>query len=257
MENNEKNLNGELEEASESVLNNVREYTVPDGDYVLELIDQKNFSEVRVLTEAMAPQDIAELFWEIPKEYHTRLFRLLSKELECEVYPVHRLDTTTTGLMVFALNKTSAARLSDTVAKGELSKEYFASVHGKLQPQGELIDLLYHDRIRNKSFVVKSERKGAKRAQLLYETVSTASVDSKELSLVKIKLITGRTHQIRVQLANIRSPLYGDGKYGAKDNGRIHLHSASLSFTHPIKKERMSFSSVPEGELWDILRVCE
>ena len=90
------------------------------------------------------------------------MVELLSNELKCEVYPVHRLDTTTTGLMVFALNKISAARLSDSVAKGELLKEYYAIVHGKLQPQGELIDLLYHDRIRNKSFVVKTERKGAK-----------------------------------------------------------------------------------------------
>ena len=185
------------------------------------------------------------------------MIELLANELKCELYPVHRLDTTTTGLMVFALNKTSAARLSDAVSKGELSKEYFAIVHGKLQPQGELIDLLYHDRIRNKSFVVKTERKGAKRAQLLYETLNTVSLDNKELSLVKIKLITGRTHQIRVQLANIGSPLYGDGKYGAKDNGRIHLHSASLSFMHPTKREVMSFTSVPEGELWSYLRVSE
>ena len=185
------------------------------------------------------------------------MVELLANELKCEVYPVHRLDTTTTGLMVFALNKTSAARLSDLVAKGELAKEYYAIVHGKLQPQGELNDLLYHDRIRNKSFVVKTERKGAKRAQLLYETLNTMCADGKELSLVKIKLITGRTHQIRVQFANIGAFLYGDGKYGAKDNGRIHLHSASLSFTHPIKKERMSFSSVPQGELWDLLKSHE
>lgn len=185
------------------------------------------------------------------------MIELLSEELKKEAFPVHRLDTTTTGLMVFALNKVSAARLSDLVAKGELFKEYYAIVHGKLHPQGELNDLLYHDRIRNKSFVVKTERKGAKRAQLLYETLNTMCADGKELSLVKIKLITGRTHQIRVQFANIGAFLYGDGKYGAKDNGRIHLHSASLSFTHPIKKERMSFSSVPQGELWDLLKSHE
>lgn len=185
------------------------------------------------------------------------MVELLSNELKCEVYPVHRLDTTTTGLMVFALNKISAARLSDSVAKGELSKEYYAIVHGKLQPQGELIDLLYHDRIRNKSFVVKTERKGAKRAQLFHETLKTECIEGKELSLVKIKLITGRTHQIRVQFANIGAPLYGDGKYGAKDNGRIHLHSSMLSFKHPIKKENMRFNSEPAGELWDILKEHE
>ena len=76
-------------------------------------------------------------------------------------------------------------------------------------------------------------------------------------TLVKIDLKTGRHHQIRVQFANIGAFLYGDGKYGAKDNGKIHLHSASLSFTHPSKKERMSFSSVPQGELWDLLKAHE
>lgn len=185
------------------------------------------------------------------------MISLLSAELGAEVFPVHRLDTTTTGLMVFALNKVSAARLSDSVAKGELFKEYYAIVHGKLQPQGELNDLLYHDRIRNKSFVVKTERKGAKRAQLFYETLKAECIEGKELSLVKIKLITGRTHQIRVQFANIGAPLYGDGKYGAKDNGRIHLHSSMLSFKHPTKKEDMRFNSAPTDELWDILKEHE
>jgi 23S rRNA pseudouridine1911/1915/1917 synthase len=159
--------------------------------------------------------------------------------------------------MVFALNKISAARLSDSVARGELEKEYYAIVHGKLQPQGELIDLLYHDRIRNKSFVVKTERKGAKRAQLFYETLKTECIEGKEFSLVKIKLITGRTHQIRVQFANIGAPLYGDGKYGAKDNGRIHLHSAMLSFKHPTKKENVRFDSEPTGELWNVFKAHE
>ena len=97
------------------------------------------------------------------------MISLLSAELGAEVFPVHRLDTTTTGLMVFALNKVSAAKLSDTVSKGELSKEYYAIAHGELQPQGELNDLLYHDRIKNKSFVVGTERKGAKRAILTYK----------------------------------------------------------------------------------------
>ncbi len=185
------------------------------------------------------------------------MISLLSAELGAEVFPVHRLDTTTTGLMVFALNKVSAARLSDTVSKGELSKEYYAIIHGELQPQGELNDLLYHDRIKNKSFVVGTERKGAKRAILTYKTVSSANVEGEMLSLVKIKLITGRTHQIRVQLANIGAPLYGDGKYGAKDKGKIHLHSAYLSFMHPTKKETVSFSSTANGGLWDSFKISE
>ena len=182
---------------------------------------------------------------------------MLCAELGCQVYPVHRLDTATTGLMVYALNKSSAAKLSESMTKGELSKEYFAIVHGKIQTQGRLFDLLYHDRIKNKSFVVKTERKGSKRAELLYEPVDNIAACDTELSLLRIKLITGRTHQIRVQMANMGASLYGDGKYGARDNGRIHLHSAYLSFPHPIKKETMSFHSVPEGNLWDSFKIIE
>ena len=185
------------------------------------------------------------------------MINLLSAELKKEVFPVHRLDTTTTGLMVYALNKVSAAKLSDTVSKGELSKEYYAIAHGELQPQGELNDLLYYDRIKNKSFVVGTERKGAKRAILTYKAISSVNVDGEMLSLVKIKLITGRTHQIRVQLANIGASLYGDGKYGARDKGKIHLHSTFLSFMHPTKKEIVSFSFVPKGGLWDSFSISE
>lgn len=182
------------------------------------------------------------------------MISMLQKELCANVFPIHRLDITTTGLMVFALNKKSAAALSDTVAKGMLGKEYYAVAHGNLQTQGHLIDNIYHDRIRNKSFVVKGERKGVKRAELEYFPISSTLYGGTELSLLRVKLYTGRTHQIRVQLANIGSPLYGDGKYGAVDNGRIHLHSSYLSFPHPVTGKTMEFLSYPEGEMWDIFR---
>ena len=182
---------------------------------------------------------------------------MLEKELDCIVYPVHRLDTTTTGLIVYALNKKSAARLSDTVAKGELKKEYYAVVHGEISTQGRLNDMLYHDRIRNKSYVVDSERKGVKRAELEYFPLGISAIKGEMLSLVKIKLYTGRTHQIRVQMANMGSPLFGDGKYGAKDNGKIRLHSAYLSFPHPITGKTLEFSSLPQGEIWDDFKISE
>ena len=141
---------------------------------------------------------------------------MLEKELNCTVYPVHRLDTTTTGLIVYALNKKSAARLSDTVARGELNKEYYAVAHGEI-----------------------------------------STVKGEMLSLVRIKLYTGRTHQIRVQMANMGSPLFGDGKYGAKDNGKIRLHSSYLSFPHPSSGRMLEFSSLPQGEIWDDFKISE
>ncbi|MBQ8393686.1 MAG: RluA family pseudouridine synthase [Clostridia bacterium] len=181
----------------------------------------------------------------------------LEKELGCTVYPVHRLDITTSGLMVYALNKRSSAMLSDIIARGELQKEYYAIVHGEIQTQGRLIDLLYHDRIKNKSFVVETERKGVKRAELKYKLVDVIEQNGDVFSLAKIKLITGRTHQIRVQLSNIGHPLCGDGKYGARDNLRIHLHSAFLSFMHPVSRKYLVFSSTPQGDLWDMFKITE
>ena len=182
---------------------------------------------------------------------------ILKSQLGSEVYPVHRLDTTTTGLIVYALNKKSAAFLSDQVARSILTKEYFAVAHGRMNDEGELDDFLYHDRIKNKSFVVKGERKGAKKASLSYSVKDRISLDGEELSLVRIRLKTGRTHQIRVQFANIGSPLYGDGKYGAKDNGKIKLHSCYISFLHPTSKKQIEFSSVPSGETWDEFKISE
>ncbi len=181
----------------------------------------------------------------------------LRNELSCEVYPVHRLDTATTGLIVYALNKKSAAKMSDAVARGELKKEYLAIVNGECHNTGELDDLLFHDRIKNKSFVISSERKGAKRALLTYRTLDTVNTEGDSLSLVRIQLLTGRTHQIRVQMANIRHPLYGDGKYGAKNNGRIHLHSAYLLFPHPVTGKEMKFSSLPDEGKWSLFKIKE
>ena len=182
---------------------------------------------------------------------------ILKSQLGTEVYPVHRLDTTTTGLIVYALNKKSAAFLSDQVARSMLTKEYFAVAHGRMNDEGELNDLLYHDRIKNKSFVVKGERKGAKKASLSYLVKDRITYDGEELSLVRIKLKTGRTHQIRVQLASIGSPLYGDGKYGAKDKGEIKLHSCYISFLHPTSKKQIEFFSAPNGEIWDEFKITE
>ena len=176
---------------------------------------------------------------------------MLSRQLNCEIYPVHRLDTTTTGLMVFAKTEKSASILSSQIANRDFDKYYLAICHGKMENSGKMQDFLYHDRIKNKSFVVESKRKGSKEAILEYEKIA----ENESLALVKIHLLTGRTHQIRVQFSSRGNMLYGDGKYGAKDNDRIALHSHILELTHPSTKEKMRFVSIPYGRAWSSFEI--
>ena len=158
-----------------------------------------------------------------------------------EIYTVHRLDTVTSGVMVYAKTKKAAAEISKGITDGSFQKEYLAVVHGEVSPEtGIMEDFLFKDSRKNKSFVVKKERKGVKKASLEYEVLEVKN----GLSLVKIRLHTGRTHQIRVQFSSRKHPVYGDGKYGASDNiPFIALFSHKISFIHPESKERVSFEA--------------
>ena len=139
--------------------------------------------------------------------------QLLALQLGCAIYPVHRLDRAVGGVMVFAKAPTAAARLSRAVQEGTMQKEYLAVLEKRPEADSGLLeDLLFHDRFKNKTFVVKRERKGVKKAKLSYTVLEEA--DGK--CLVHVKLYTGRTHQIRVQFASRGWPLLGDGKYGAR-----------------------------------------
>lgn len=160
-----------------------------------------------------------------------------------EVFPVHRLDTAVGGVMVFAKTSQAAARLSALVSKNEIEKKYLAVLQGVPEKERDtLVDLLFKDSRKNKSFVVKRERKGVKKASLEYTLVSTAD----DLSLVNVRLHTGRTHQIRVQFASRKLPLLGDGKYGSKCNKcSVALWSYSLSFVHPYTKKEIGFTASP------------
>lgn len=146
------------------------------------------------------------------------------------VYPVHRLDREVSGLMVFAKTPEAAAFLSARMQDG-FSKEYLAVCETAPQEnEAELTDLLFHDRAKNKTYVVKRKRSGVKEAKLSYR-VETRAEDGR--TLLRIRLYTGRTHQIRVQLASRGCPLCGDKKYGAKSGGALALCSWRLSFPHP------------------------
>ena len=164
-----------------------------------------------------------------------------------DIFPVHRLDTAARGVMVYAKNKRAAAFLSKEIAEGRFYKEYAALVHGRPEPpEGTMEDWLFKDRS-NKTYVVKRERKGVKKALLTYRTEETFSTEKYgEVSRVAVRLQTGRTHQIRVQFASRQRPLLGDGKYGAKDNAPfLGLASRKLTFRHPGTGEEMAFAWEP------------
>lgn len=171
---------------------------------------------------------------------------LLKAQLECNIYPVHRLDTVTSGIMVYAKTKEAAAFLTKEITENRMSKTYTAVLHGDVFPdEAVLQDLLFKDSRKNKSFVVKRERKGVKKASLEYKVTDRKN----GLSLVKIKLHTGRTHQIRVQFSSRQHPVYGDGKYGSRVNlPFIALFSSGLSFTDPECRKMLTFEASPQ---WD------
>ncbi len=171
------------------------------------------------------------------------------------VYPVHRLDRGVGGVMVYAKTGQAAAALSAAVQAGLLKKEYTAIVSGTPTPAGgELRDLLFKDSAKNKSFVVDRPRKGAKEAVLHYRTVDTRTAGETVLSRIQIQLVTGRSHQIRVQLSSRGWPLVGDGKYGSRIKAPFPaLFATGLSFPHPVSGEILQFSTpVPADFPWEL-----
>lgn len=165
---------------------------------------------------------------------------------------VHRLDRGVGGVMVYARTPQAAAKLSAAIQSHAFQKEYFAVVHGEpICSQDTLRDLLFHDRTRNKTFVVDRERKGVKDAALDYRTLGVTEHEAYgRLSLLQIRLHTGRTHQIRVQFSSRCHPLLGDGKYGAHDHCGIALVSHSLRFPHPVTGKEMHFTYTPTDAPW-------
>ncbi len=158
---------------------------------------------------------------------------ILSGEFGKDLFLVHRLDRMTSGAMIVARSKAAASAISEIITCGAMIKEYYAVVEGETPQKGTLCDSLYFDRRKNKSFVVRpgSSRKGVKDARLEYSLVSSVKPDDRTLSLVSIRLFTGRTHQIRVQMSHAGHPLLGDGKYGSRDNRcSVSLVSRKISF---------------------------
>ena len=171
---------------------------------------------------------------------------LLSQALSVasdRIYPVHRLDMATGGVMVYALNSQAAGKLSTAIANHQFHKRYLVVVErAPAEASSTLTDLLFWDRVKKKSYIVTRNRKGVKEAELSYRTLACTS---DHRALLMVKLATGRTHQIRVQFSSRGYPLVGDRKYGSHTSGTLGLWAFELSFPDPDTGEPVSFSRYP------------
>ena len=175
---------------------------------------------------------------------------------------VHRLDQPVSGILVFAKNKEAAASLSKQVTNGTVQKFYYAVVLGEpSEKQGRLENYLYKDGKTNLSMIVKPDFPEAKEAALEFQWVKTlvALEADQEVSLMRIQLLTGRHHQIRVQMSHAGMPLLGDAKYGSEESRafdrqvgckNVALCAYKLSFKHPKSAEKMDFEIQPNGTIF-------
>lgn len=162
---------------------------------------------------------------------------------KADVRTVHRLDRVVGGLMVLARNTKAASELSRQIRDNAFEKEYLAVVHGSPEcDTGKFWDLLFRDKARKMTFVTKEEGKGVQPASLTYSVLHRRN----GMSCVRIKLETGRTHQIRVQFSSRGLPLVGERKYSERnDDCEIALWSYRIAFTHPMTGQYMEFVEEP------------
>lgn len=163
------------------------------------------------------------------------------------VATVHRLDRIVGGLMVLSRTPHATAVLTRAIAEHQVQKDYYAVLRGvPAENAGTLEDLLFRDAAKNKTYVVDRMRKGVRDAKLDYRVIETVQDGAQTLTLVRIRLHTGRTHQIRVQFASRKLPLLGDIRYGSKDSRcEAALWSCRLAFRHPKDHRAVSFYQRP------------
>ena len=164
---------------------------------------------------------------------------------------VHRLDRPVSGVVVFARTSKALARMNQIFKSRKVTKTYWALVQSPPpQPEGHLVHWLSKDSAKNKTAAYGSEKQGTKRAELTYRLLSRKAGQY----LLEVNPITGRSHQIRVQLAAMDCPIVGDVKYGFSDptsNASIGLHARRLSFEHPVRREIVEFqAAVPSLAIW-------
>ncbi len=180
--------------------------------------------------------------------------KILREQLNCEIFVLHRLDKPVGGAIIYAKTKQAASAFSTLISENRINKEYITVLDGTpSEDSAELTDLLFRDKQKNKTYTVKRMRKGVKEAKLTYSVLKKAD----NHSLVLVQLITGRTHQIRVQFASRKTPVTGDGKYGSHDNKcETALWSRRLSFVHPISRENIDIICEPHYEKypWNLFK---
>lgn len=160
---------------------------------------------------------------------------------------VHRLDRPTGGVMVFAKTSKAASRLCEQMKTDDFEKKYLTVVYGKPRlDRARLTNYLKKDEINNIVHIAGQVETGAKKAELDYKTLETVD----DMSLVEIDLLTGRSHQIRVQMSTIGNPVYGDTKYGKIEKAptKMALWAYELKFIHPVTKQKMTFKVFPPIE---------
>ena len=192
------------------------------------------------MTILYSDRDIAVCIKPVVLDSESEVPEQLRESLGGEVYPIHRLDKSVGGVMVYARTKQAAAALSKLIQEGRMVKEYIALVHGTPPECGDWEDLLWKDDKKNKVFVVKRNRGGVKKARLEYRLLKSG-----DDSLVRVRLHTGRSHQIRVQFSSRGFPLVGDHKYGSRDT-RTAPMLFSCCITFPWKDDSLSFEAYPE-----------
>lgn len=222
---------------------------------VAQMTGQANAQEVRAGQQA-APKTAGASTGKDIHKLATNRCTTKNRPQEAYVGVIHRLDKPVAGIMVYAKNQKAAAALSSGLQKGEIQKFYMAVICGKpVDNQGIYVDYLLQDRKNNCSGIVDKSTADSRRAELRYEVVERIEKEengeTKKFSLVKIELLTGRHHQIRVQFSGHGTPLFGDGRYGCPDRRGLALCACRLSFKHPSTGKIMNFEITPAGGAFD------
>ena len=217
-----------------------------EDNQVIVVIKPQN---IPTMSDESKDEDMLSLVKEYVKEKY-------NKEGNVFIGLVHRLDRPTGGVMVFARNSKSAKRLSEQFQTHSVEKVYYAITNGVVKTRfSKLTNYLKKDEKENIVKIVPMSENGAKKAELVYNVLE----DNGKESLLEVKILTGRSHQIRLQLANIGHSLVGDVKYG-KEKGRtsnLGLWAGKLAFDHPTTKERMVFIACPDETIapWNKFRM--